>query len=162
MRLLFTNRISLEFKEEIYRLYAQICGGKESVTAGFFPSFDDHSVATNLLISLRAFLQALREATALPLTVAMCSYRKRYGSCHSHCDARVVLKENAKTQSDDGAGSCLSQATLPPEDGHFRLATPRVRARCEQRENSRQASILMCGLIGQHKPSSASPVISSN
>jgi hypothetical protein len=70
----FTNRMSLEFEEKVYLLYAQICRGQKSATMGLFPHFNGHLNAMNLLTSLRAFLQALGEATALPLNVAMCSY----------------------------------------------------------------------------------------
>ena len=58
----FTNRMSLEFKEKVYLLYAQICRGRKSATVGLFPPFNGHLDAMNLLTSLRAFLQALRES----------------------------------------------------------------------------------------------------
>lgn len=66
--------MSLEFKEQVYRLYAQIYRGRKSAQWASFLPFNGHLDAMNLLISSRALLQALREATVLPLAVAMCSY----------------------------------------------------------------------------------------
>jgi len=105
----FTNRMSLEFKEMVYLLYAQICSGQKSATAGLFPPFNGHLEAMNLtdwFASISSSIERKRRRYRLLSQSARTESATTTSlSCHSRCDARAVFEENAKTWSD------TSQAT---------------------------------------------------